>query len=68
MKAVSQQSKWISLFSIVRVTVTKYVRYFGSEYLCHTIAADLVKHSKEGQLKPDHNCLNQVSVDGPSVN
>ncbi|KAJ8043765.1 hypothetical protein HOLleu_11016 [Holothuria leucospilota] len=44
------------------------VRYFGSEFLGHATAVDLLKHFKAGLTKLDPKCLLQVSMDGPNVN
>ena len=42
-------------------------RYFGSKFLGHAKAVDLVSHFKDG-LEFDMKNLIQISMDGPAVN
>ena len=43
-------------------------RYFGSKFLGHAKAVDLVSHFKEGLGELDMKNLIQISMDGPAVN
>ena len=54
-------SKWTSLSDTVTVTLVRSV-YFGSEFLGHATAADLLTHFKDGIRQLDPKRLLQLEV------